>query len=82
MVIKVYLSCCGGDKVLETVNQAVQMAGLDAQVEPIKDMAEIAKAGVISTPAIKINNRLITSGRIPKLPELVTLLMNASAKDA
>lgn len=81
MIIKVYLSCCGGDKVLEAVNEAVRMAGLDAQVEPVKDITEQAKAGILSTPAIKINNRLVASGRIPKTPDLVTLLMNASLQE-
>jgi fatty acid-binding protein DegV len=81
MNIKVYLSCCGGDKALETVTEAVRLAGLEVQVEPVQDMAEVARAGIISTPAIKINNRLVASGRIPKVAELVTLLMNAAIQE-
>ena len=81
MVVKVFMSCCGGDKVLDTVNEAVRLSGIDAQVETVKDMAEIVKAGVMSTPAIKVNNRLIASGRIPKIQDLVTLLTNAAAKE-
>ena len=82
MVVKVYLSCCGGDKVLEAVNEAIRLSGIDAQVETVKELGEIARAGVMSTPAIKVNNRLIASGRIPKLQDLVTLLTNAAAKES
>lgn len=81
MLIKVYLSCCGGDKILDTVNEAIKLSGIDAQNESVKDMAEIVKDGVMSPPSIKVNNRLIASGRIPKLKELVILLKNAAAKE-
>lgn len=82
MVVKFYMSCCGGDKVLNVVNEAIRLSGIDAQVETVKDFGEIARAGVMSTPAIKVNNRLIASGRIPKLQDLVTLLANAAAKES
>jgi alkyl hydroperoxide reductase subunit AhpF len=82
MVVKVYMSCCGGDKVLDTVNEAIRLSGIDAQVETVKELGEIAKAGVMSMPAIKVNNRLIASGRIPKLQDLVLLLTNAAAKES
>jgi alkyl hydroperoxide reductase subunit AhpF len=82
MVVKVYMSCCGGDKVLDAVNEAIRLSGIEAQVEMVKELSEIAKAGVMSTPAIKVNNRLIASGRIPKLQDLVILLTNAAAKES
>ena len=81
MVVKVYMSCCGGDKVLDAVNEAIRLSGIDAQVETVKDMAETARAGVMSTPAIKVGNRLIASGRIPKVHDLAALLTKA-AKEA
>lgn len=82
MIVKVFMSCCGGDKVLDTVNEAVRLSGVDAQVEAVKDFAEIARAGIMSTPAIKINNKVVASGRIPKVQDLVTLLTKAAAQDA
>lgn len=81
MLVKVYTSCCGGDKVLDTVNEAVRLCGIDAQVEAVKDFAEIARAGIMSTPAIKINNKVVASGRIPKVQDLVTLMTKAAAKE-
>ena len=81
MIVKVYMSCCGGDKVLDTVYQAVELSGTDAQVETVSDFAEIAKAGIMSTPAIKINNRGVASGRVPKVKDLAALLTKACTKE-
>ena len=81
MLITVYMSCCGGDKILAAVTEAVRLSGIDAQVETVKDFAEIAKAGIISTPAIKINNRLVVSGRVPKAQILAALLTDAALKN-
>jgi len=80
MIVKVYQSCCGGEKVLDTVNEAIRLSGTVAQVETVNDMIEVAKAGIISTPAITINNRVVASGRVPKVQDLVTILINAAAK--
>lgn len=80
MVIKVYVSCCGGDKAVAVVDEAVKQAGVDAQVEVVKDLAELAKAGVMSTPAIKVNDRLVVAGRVPKVQDMVGWLATAAAE--
>ena len=79
MVVKVYVSCCGGDKAVAAVNEAVRQAGVEAQVEVVHDLAELVKAGVMSPPAIKIDDRLVASGRVPKVPDLVGFLTSAAA---
>lgn len=81
MEVKVYLSCCGGDKVMDVIKEAVQLSGTNPTIETITDFAEVAKAGIMSTPAIKINNRVVASGRVPKVKDLATLLTSA-AKDS
>jgi len=79
MIIKVFVTCCGGDKAVAVVDEAVKQAGVDAQVEVVKDLAELAKAGVMSTPAIKVNDRLVVAGRVPKLQDMVGWLTTAAA---
>ena len=79
MVVKVYVSCCGGDKAVAAVNEAVRQAGVEAQVEVVHDLAELVKAGVMSPPAIKIDDRMVASGRVPKVPDLVGFLTSAAA---
>lgn len=78
MVVKVYLPCCGGDKVVDAVKEAVRLSGINASIETVEDFKEVAKDGIMSTPAIKVNNRLVASGRVPKLQDLVALLTKAA----
>ncbi len=80
MVIKVYVSCCGGDKAVAAVEEALKQAGVEAQIEVVSDLRELMKAGVMSPPAIRINDRLVASGRVPKVPDLVNWLVDAVAK--
>jgi hypothetical protein len=79
MIVKVYMSCCDGDKVLAAVNEAIRLSGIDAQVETISDMIEVAKAGIMSTPAIAINDRVVAKGRVPKVQDLAAMLVNSAA---
>lgn len=80
MVIKVYVSCCGGDKAVAVVEQALKQVGVEAQIEVVRDLRELMKAGVMSPPAIGINGRLVSSGRVPKVPDVVNWLADAAAK--
>jgi len=82
MVIKVYISCCGGEKAVDVINEAVKQAGVTAQVEVVKDMATMVKAGIMSTPTITIDGRTVASGRVPKVADLVKWLGEAAVKTA
>lgn len=75
MIVKVYLSCCGGDKAIETVKEAIRLSGIRATLETVTDFADVAKAGILSTPAIQINDKVVISGRLPKVQDLVDVIM-------
>lgn len=74
-----YVSCCGGDKAVAAVEKALKQAGMEAQIDVVSDLKEMMKAGVMSPPAIRINERLVASGRVPKVPDLVNWLADAAA---
>ncbi len=78
MEIKVYVSCCGGDKAVATVEEALKLAGVVGQIEIVSDIKEVMKAGVLSPPAIKVNNRMVASGRVPKASDLAKMLADAA----
>ena len=46
---------------------AVAELGLDARVEKIYDDAEIARLGVMSTPALALDGRVLISGAVPSV---------------
>jgi len=79
MNIKVLGSGCSNCQTLEkrTVEAAGKL-GIDAAVEKVTDSGDIASYGVMSTPALVIDEQVVMSGRVPSVPELVSMLATAS----
>ncbi|MBT3277811.1 MAG: thioredoxin family protein [Phycisphaerales bacterium] len=58
----------------ETVLQAVAELGLDAEVNKVEDIAQIVAAGVMMTPAIRIDGTVVASGKLYDLAAVKALL--------
>ena len=66
LTIKVLGPGCANCKKLEEVaHQAVDLAGVEAEILKVTDMAEIIAYDVLKTPGLVINEKLVSSGRIP-----------------
>jgi len=52
------------------VNEAVAEAGVDATVEKVTDMMQIAGYGVFGTPAVVIDGEVKIVGKVPKKAEV------------
>ena len=75
MKIKVLGSGCANCQTLEKrTTQALDLLGLDAKVEKVTDYAAIAAYGVMSTPALVIDDQVVLTGRVPKVAELQMVL--------
>ena len=71
MIIKVLGPGCANCKKLEkNVEVAIEELGIDASVEKVTDFKEIAKYGVMSTPALVFDGKLIISGKVSKPEEI------------
>ncbi len=72
MTIKILGSGCPNCQTLENnAKKAVENLGLkDVQVEHEYDIAKITEYGVMSTPAIVIDEQVKASGRIPNVEEI------------
>ena len=78
MNIKVLGSGCTNCQTLEKrTAEAVKLLGLDAAIEKVTDYGDIASYGVMSTPALVIDEQVVVAGRVPKVAELQTLLTGA-----
>jgi small redox-active disulfide protein 2 len=66
--------CTNCNKLFENVEQAATQLGLDYQIEKVTDMDEFAKYGVMLTPALVVDNKVITSGSVPSDEKLKQLL--------
>lgn len=69
--------CANCHKVEELAKQAVAQLGVEAKVELVTDMQEMLRYGVMSTPAIVINDKLVSAGRVPALSQITTMITNA-----
>ena len=80
MIIKVLGPGCTNCKNLERVTrEAVAELDLDATIEKVEDYAVIAGYGIMSTPALVVDEEVVVYGRVPKVAELRALLAPATA---
>jgi len=62
----------------ENVKEAVAEAGVDAKVDKVTDLKEIAKYGVFGTPAVVVNGEVKSVGKIPEKEEIKSWITNYS----
>jgi small redox-active disulfide protein 2 len=79
MIIKVLGSGCANCVRLEAnVKEALAASGiLDATVEKVTDYADIAAYGIMSTPGLVVDDRVLVSGRVPDASEVAQLIASA-----
>ena len=75
MVIKVIGTGCEKcDQLHRNVQEAVQQLGLDAQIEKVEDLMEIVKLGVMTSPSVMVDGKLVVSGRVANVKKLTDIL--------
>ena len=71
LTVKILGSGCANCKKLEAVSrEAAAGAGLQAEFIKVTDMKAIMAYDLLSTPALVINDKLVSSGRIPTQAEV------------
>lgn len=75
MVIKVLGSGCKKCQRLETrIKDVLRKENIEAQVEKVTDMMEISAYNVLTTPAIVINDKVVSSGKLLEHEEISALI--------
>ncbi|MBC2857194.1 MAG: thioredoxin family protein [Bacilli bacterium] len=75
MEIKVLGGCCKNcDILLNYVNESLAELNKTADVEKITDFIQIAKFGVMKTPGLVIDGKVIFSGRMADKKEVKEIL--------
>lgn len=76
--IKILGSGCANCKRVEAIaRKAVETLGIEAEVEKVTEFAEIMKWPILSTPGLVINDKVVSSGRIPSEDEVAGWLKSA-----
>lgn len=75
MIIKILGSGCANCVNLERVTrEAATGMGIDAQIEKVTDYAAIMGYGVMSTPGLVVDEKVVMVGRVPTAAKVRELL--------
>lgn len=73
--VKVLGSGCAKCNELEAnVKAALEQLGMDTAIEHVTDFTQIAAYGVMSTPALVVDGKVVSYGKVLKTEDVVKLL--------
>jgi small redox-active disulfide protein 2 len=79
MIIKILGSGCANCHRLEAnTRDALATLGMDAAIEKVTDVGDIASYGVMRTPGLVVDEQVLVSGRVPDAREIASLLAPAA----
>lgn len=77
MVIKILGSGCKNCVALEeNTRAALKEAGIEAEVIKVTDFKEIMTYGVMRTPAIVVDEKVLSYGKVLKPKDIIKMLQN------
>lgn len=75
MDIKVLGTGCPKCKALEkATREAVEQTGINATVSKVEDIVEIMNYGVMTTPALVVDGKVVLKGKVPTVAEIKSLI--------
>ena len=75
MEIKILGTGCPKCKALEkTTIEAIENLGVDAEVDKVEDIMKIMEYGILRTPGLVINEKVVSSGRSLSIKEVEGLI--------
>ena len=71
-VIKVYGSGCPNCiRLADVSKEAVEEMDLECKIEKVTDMQAIVERGIMQTPGLEINGKIVSTGKIPTKATLI-----------
>ena len=67
--------CSDCDRLYEEVTAAVAELKLDASIGKVTDLVEMVKLGVMSVPALMVDGKLLSAGRVLSKEKVKKLLL-------
>ncbi len=72
--------CANCKRLYAEAEKAIGESGQAATLAKVEAMDEIVGYGILSTPGLVIDGRVVASGRVPGAAEIVTMIASAAAK--
>jgi small redox-active disulfide protein 2 len=77
MEIKILGTGCPKCKTLEEITRkVVRDNSIDANITKVEDIVEIMKYNIMTTPALVVNEKVVSKGRIPSVDEIKHFLIS------
>jgi small redox-active disulfide protein 2 len=73
--------CPNCERLGQEVYEILSEINLDADVEHVRDLKEIASYGFVATPGLVINGRLVSTGKVPGKAQVIKWLEEAKPKE-
>ncbi len=67
--------CAKCKQLLQLVKLAVKNQNIEANIEYVTDFEKIAKAGLMTTPGLLVDGKLVSAGKVPSLEEIERLII-------
>jgi small redox-active disulfide protein 2 len=81
MIIKILGSGCKNCVALkENTEAALREAGIEAEVIKVQDMKDIVSYGVMQTPALVIDEKVVSFGKVLKSNDIIKILEKRAVK--
>ena len=66
--------CAKCEKLAANTKQAADNLGLDYELEKVTDLNKIMEFGVMTTPALAIDGKVLVTGKVPSSTDIEKLL--------
>jgi len=69
--------CAKCNQLEEATKAALEQLGMDATIDHVTDFSQIAAYGVMTTPALVFDGKVVSCGKVLKTDEVVKILQKA-----
>ncbi len=66
--------CKNCENLADNTKAALKELGLEAEIEKVTDFGQIAGYGILSTPGLVVDDKVVSSGKVLKPKDIVKLL--------
>jgi small redox-active disulfide protein 2 len=67
-------------KLAETAEKAATQVGLDYEIVKVTDLNDIMDYGVVVTPGLALDGKVLFTGKVPSVDEVTRMLRKAAGK--
>lgn len=64
----------------ENVRKVVEQIGIDAEIVKITDIETMIDRGLMATPGLAVNGKLVVAGRVPSNHELIEIIKTSGGR--